>query len=77
MTIRIIVREVETGAACNVGGPVNVSHKTFDIDAPQLEAYLRVAQSYTTREVVGCELLEPTESVQRPGDHLPSGSNAT
>jgi hypothetical protein len=58
MTIRIIVRECDEGAARNVGGPVQTRHRTFDVDLPELEAYLRnVPYDYVCREVIGVELV--------------------
>lgn len=57
--IRLICRNIDVGAAANVGGPVNVSHKTFDIRNTEVEAWLKEAQGqmYQTREVSGAELL--------------------
>lgn len=64
MSLRIIVRTVDCAAAANVGGPVAVDHKTFVVDLPELEAYLRApnprTMAYATREVTGIELLEQT-----------------
>lgn len=59
MTIRIIVREANEGAARHVGGPVQTSHRTFDVDLPELEAHLRGEgqPDYICREVIGVELL--------------------
>lgn len=65
MTIRIIVRQADEGAAMHVGGPVNVSHRTFDLALPELEQYLRAdgQPDYIRREVIGVELLEPAPGV--------------
>lgn len=60
MTLRIIVRNSDWGYACNVGGPgtsATVTHKTFDIDAPTVEAFLKAAGQYDERAVVGVEVL--------------------
>lgn len=61
--IRLICTEVDAGAAANVGGPVNVYHKTFDAELPELEAWLRepkkMSWSYTDRMFTGIELLPP------------------
>jgi hypothetical protein len=57
--LRIVVRESNCGAACNVGGPVDVTWKTFDVDLPELEAYLSEAVRFQTREVVGVECPSP------------------
>ena len=63
--IRFICREVDTGAAENVGGPVSVRYLTF-LDVEMLERWLRYAdepaytdpggRSCNTRAVVGVEL---------------------
>lgn len=65
--IRIIVATTDACRAAHVGGPVEVSYRTFDIDAPKLEAFMAERHTWkkdgmTDRTVVGVELLE---------DHLP------
>jgi hypothetical protein len=59
MSIRIIVRQSDEGAAMHVGGPVQTSHKTFDVDLPELEQFLRAEgqPTYIRRELIGVELL--------------------
>lgn len=42
--LRVIVRTSDTGAAAHVGGPVEVSVRTFDIEAADLEQFLRDGQ---------------------------------
>jgi hypothetical protein len=56
--IRIIVRSSDCGAAANVGGPVYTDYRTFDVDIPELEEFLREQRTYLVREVVGVEVLE-------------------
>ena len=60
MSIRIIVREADVGAAMHVGGPVRSILKTFDVELPDLERYLRAEgqPDYVHREVMGVELLD-------------------
>ena len=54
MTLRVIVRSDYGGLACNVGGSVEVDYQTFDITAPELEAYLaEKLDSYSHRQVIG------------------------
>lgn len=55
--IRIIVQHADRAAAANVGGPVDLSIKTFVIDAPELEAYLKACQlnAFTHRQIIGWE----------------------
>ena len=38
--IRVVVQTCEFGAAVHIGGSVEQSVKTFDIEAPELEAHL-------------------------------------
>lgn len=57
MTLRIILRETDDGAARNVGGPVNTEWFTIEIEAPLLETLLRQKGQYMRREVVGVELV--------------------
>lgn len=56
--IRVIVRTSDCGAAANVGGPVDLYFKTFDVPSAELEHYLTEDKGkYSTREVVGVEVL--------------------
>lgn len=66
MTIRIIVRQSDEGAARHVGGPVQTSHKTFDVDLSEVEHFLRATgqPDYICREVIGVELLPTDESIE-------------
>jgi hypothetical protein len=65
--VRIIVQTSDAGMAANVGGNVETDVKSFDIEAPALEAYLRqYARSkvrgeatYWHRSVIGAEVLPP------------------
>lgn len=60
--IRVIVRTTDVSEVIHAGGYVHVTNKTFDVDLPELEAFLRrdegVKSSYATSEVIGIELLE-------------------
>ena len=63
--IRVIVQTCDAGMAANVGGSVNEEFRTFDIEAPALEAHLREyvdakkrgETTYWHRNAVGVELL--------------------
>lgn len=60
--IRIIVRTDCAGMACNVGGAVETSYRTFDVDLPDLEQFLREDQgTYSQRQALGIELIDPTK----------------
>lgn len=56
--IRLIVREDNCGMAANVGGDIHTTYKTFDVQLPELEAYLREKATWAERRLVGAELLE-------------------
>jgi hypothetical protein len=69
MTLRIIVRTDDAGMASNVGGSVLSEFKTFDIDAPELEAFLReytgrskTGTCFWHRQVIGVDVLPAPET---------------
>jgi hypothetical protein len=56
--IRLCVSVASAGMAANVGGPVQVRMRTFDIDLPELEELLsHPSDSYTEAHVCGAEVL--------------------
>jgi len=66
--LRVVVETCDAGMAANVGGRVDCSVRTFDIEAPELEAYLREftdagkqGQMYWHRRAVGVEVLPNKE----------------
>lgn len=62
MTLRVIVCESDAEAAAHVGGPVHVAYRTFDIEAPELEAFIRAPRgSFMNRQVSGVEILPEAE----------------
>ena len=67
MKLRILCTETDFGLAANVGGPVNVNHKTFDLPcSPELEAWLADVDKWRARTIHGVEKLllttEPTNT---------------
>ena len=58
--IRIVVTVACAGMAANVGGPVEIKMRTFDIDNPELETLLRIGErdSYSTAHVSGAEVID-------------------
>ena len=55
--IRVIVQTDNAGMAANVGGNVHTSLRSFDVDMPELEAFLREDQgTYGHRQVIGVEV---------------------
>lgn len=55
--IRVTVQTDDAAMAANVGGSVHSSYRSFDIDAPELEAFLQEKiGTYAHRQVVGWEL---------------------
>ena len=61
MTLRVVVQDADRAAAANVGGPVDTSLKTFDIESPELEQYLQQPikdkWNYVHRQVIGVEVI--------------------
>lgn len=55
--LRIIVRESDVCDAVNAQGPVLVSYRTFAVDIPEVEEWLRCSDGYKRREFIGAELL--------------------
>ena len=76
--IRIICVESDISAAANVGGSAaHVSYRSFEVEAPELEAWLAEAGGhgwrYIIRSVVGVET-QPVPPVTAPAinaDDLP------
>lgn len=59
MALRVIVTTSDATAAAHVGGPVNVTHKTFDIEAPEVEAFMRESMNdFCNRVLVGVEVID-------------------
>lgn len=62
--MRLIVRVVNVGSAVNVGGPPDTTFKTFDVDASDVEEFIRLnSVKYATTEVVGVEILGKDQPV--------------
>lgn len=60
--IRIVVQIANAGMAANVGGPVQTSIKTFEVEAPELERFMEDrCHGYQEKHIVGVELPEPTK----------------
>ncbi len=58
--LRIIMVEADASMAANVGGPVQVKYRTFEVELPELENLLRDKSNvYLQRSVCGVELIEP------------------
>lgn len=59
--IRIIVKTDGAAMAANIGGSVESKVKTFDVECPVVEAFLREKlpnPGYSHRQVIGIEILE-------------------
>lgn len=62
MAVRIIVATTDARCAANVGGPVHVSYTTFDVSAPDLEAFMAQKWECVERSIVGVEVIpEPAQ----------------
>ena len=56
--IRVVVQTCDAGMAANVGGSVHSSIRTFDVEAPELERWLRQDSGvYVHRQVTGVECI--------------------
>ena len=58
--IRIVVHVSDAGMAAHVGGPVQTWIKSFEVDAPDLEAFMSSQDNpYREKHIVGVELPAP------------------
>ena len=67
--LRVLCRMEDAGKAANVGGSVDCEYKTFDVDLPEVEEYIRPQPDLTYRyvEVIGVEVLpSPPTNPSRP-----------
>jgi len=63
MTLRVIVRTFDASAAAHVNAPVEQGLQTFDIEAAELEAFMRANKpQFGGREIIGVELLPLADS---------------
>ena len=68
--IRLVARLQDTGAAINIGGNVETTLKTFDVDVPALEEFLRLESANRkacedyNRQFPNMNKMWPTVSVQ-------------
>lgn len=65
--LRIICCENEHTAAIHVGGPPEITHKTFDVEAPEVEQWLdrykgEKGHQYNVRVIVGVERIGKGDS---------------
>lgn len=59
MLIRVICNETDFGVAANVGGPVQTSHRTFDIECSEsLASYLSLQDKWKSRTIIGVEIID-------------------
>lgn len=61
--IRIIIKTEDVAPiVCGGGSQAEVSMKSFDVDLPEIEAFLAEPRlrcaTYTTRNIIGYELIE-------------------
>lgn len=60
--IRLVVRTDDANQAAHVGGAVQVTYKTFDVELPEVEAFIDEVREkkwqFTSRQIVGFEMLE-------------------
>ena len=65
--LRIIVRITDIAAAANIGGPVDITYKTFDVNLAEIETYIARKHQYSYREVVGVEVIVAREEGESDG----------
>lgn len=60
--LRLIVQDMFATMAVNVSGArAELIYRTFDIDAPDLEAYMRQSGLYRQIQIIGAEVIvQPT-----------------
>jgi len=67
--LRIVCCENDFSAAANVGGPSEVRYKTFDVECPEIEAWLGRIQEekfrYVNRFISGVEVFQETSDGER------------
>jgi hypothetical protein len=61
MMIRLIVRR-EDMSPCQVGGNPQVSYRTFDVELPEVEAYLKESPKWLSHQLLGFADPEPKPS---------------
>lgn len=60
--IRIIAQRDDAGMAASVGGNVLTSFKTFDVEVPEIEAWLCYEPNgYSHAQVIGIEVISVPE----------------
>lgn len=58
MTLRIIVKTDSANMAANIGGGIQTISRTFEVEVPEVEKYLRHRESeYEFRQVIGVEVV--------------------
>lgn len=66
--LRIIVRTDDASMAANVGGSVETTFATFDVEAPEVETFLSAkinhGVKYSHRQVVGIEVLRRPDNTE-------------
>lgn len=63
MTIRLLVRTDDAAMPSHVGGSVLTTFKTFDVELPEVEAFLSESQgTYAHRQLVGVEVIPHVRS---------------
>jgi len=60
--LRIILQETDTGAAANLGCSVYQGVKSFDVDLPEVEAWLKTGdRKWNSRQVLGIEIIDKAQ----------------
>ena len=65
--IRILAKDDDATMAANIGGSVLSTYRTFDVDLPEVEAWLisRQGNAYAQAQIIGWELLAATRVAEK------------
>lgn len=72
--IRIIGVSANCGMAANLGGPVHIAHRIFEVECPDLEAWLAdgaKSDKFEQRSVQGVEVIKSTEETNPDANKKP------
>ena len=73
--IRLIVRLDDATMAAHVGGAVQTTYRTFDIDHPEIEVLLRSSgqkpDQFSYATLSGAEVVESTRHASLPQEEQP------
>lgn len=57
--LRIICRDTDATEVVHANGQYHVRYRTFDVELPEVEAYLARVALYGHRAIMGAEIIPP------------------